>query len=126
MLLWVRSYFRIAEVMLILNWLNLTSLYFRHSTTPRFVHLPVVSAPLAWTFVAIFWNGAVMVDAHNLAAKVTANVFVWSILGYGLFLLAAFKDCSIGFELSILSAGKSSICSARQRNYCGVYLTYKT
>ena len=117
-LFWVRSYFRIAEVMLILNWFNLTSLYFRHSTTPRFVHMPVVSAPLAWTFVAIFWNGAVMVDAQNLAAKVTANVFVWSILIYGMFFLAAFRDYSIGFQLSMLSAGKSNIYHVREKPLC--------
>jgi len=34
--------------------------YFRHSTTPRFVHMPAVAMPLTWTYYAIFWNGAIM------------------------------------------------------------------
>ena len=46
-----------------------------------------------------------MVNAHNLAARILANIAIWGILGYGLFFLVAFKDYTIGFELSILSAG---------------------
>lgn len=104
-LLWVHSRFWIAELMLILNFFNLTALYLRYSTTPRFVHVPVVSGPLAWTFVAILWNGAAMVGAHSFVARVLANVVVWSILVFGLLFLVAFQDYTIGLELSILSAG---------------------
>ena len=104
-MLWVTSHFWIAEIMLVLNFANLTSLYFRHSTTPRLIHIAVVSGPLAWNFVAIFWNGAAMVNAHNLPARILANIAIWGILGYGLFFLLAFKDYTMGFELSILSAG---------------------
>ncbi|MCJ1264158.1 hypothetical protein MMC22_004029 [Lobaria immixta] len=102
-LLWVHSRFWIAELMLILNFFNLTALYLRHSTTPRFVHIPVVSGPLAWTFVAILWDGAAMVGAHSLAARILANVVVWSIMVFGFLFLVAFKDYTMGFELSILS-----------------------
>jgi len=102
-MLWVRGYFWPAELLLIVNFFNLTSLYFRHSTTPRFVHIPVVSAPYAWTFVAIFWDGAAMVHARSLPARILANIAIWGILGFGIFFLLVFKDYTMGFELAILS-----------------------
>jgi len=98
-----RNHFWPGELILIANFFNLSSLYFRHSTTPRFVHIPVVSAPLAFNFVALFWNGALMVGAHHLAARIVANIFIWTWLGYGIFFLWTFKDYTIGFELVILS-----------------------
>lgn len=105
-MLWVRGHFWLSELLLIVNFFNLVMLYFRHSTKPRFVHVPVVSAPLAWVFVAIFWNGAVMVGAHrNLAARVFANIAVWSFLVFGGFYLTVFKDYTLGFSMSYLSAG---------------------
>jgi Fungal protein of unknown function (DUF1774) len=106
-MLWVRGRFWFAELLLIINFFNLTSLYFRHSTTPRFVHIPVVSAPYAWTYVAILWNGAAMVNAHSLPARIVANVAIWGILAFGAFFIFAFKDYTMGFELAILSLGKS-------------------
>ena len=45
-----------------------------------------------------------MVNAHNLAARVAANIFVWSILSFGLVFLLVFQDYGVGFELSILAA----------------------
>jgi hypothetical protein len=104
-MLFVRSHFIWAEVMLILNFANLTSLYFRHNAYPRFIHLPAVSGPLAWTFVAIYWNGAIMVPhQHSLIARIFANVFIWSILVYGMFFIIVYKDYTMGFCLSVLSA----------------------
>lgn len=108
-MLWSRSHFWWAELLLIVNFFNLASLYFRHSNYARFIHIPVVSAPLAWTFVAIFWNGAVMVNAHTLVARIFANIAIWGILVFGLFFLVVFKDYTIGFELSVLSACESKI-----------------
>ena len=96
---------------MIVNLFNLTSLYFRHSTYPRFIHIPIVSAPLAWTYVAILWDGAAMVHAHTLVARILANIVIWGILVLGAFFLLAFKDYTIGFELAILSLGKLSIFS---------------
>lgn len=91
-MLFVRSHFVWAEVLLVLNFANLTALYFRHNTYPRFIHLPAVSGPLAWTFVALYWNGAIMVPhTDSLVARILANVFVWSILGYGMFFIVAYK-----------------------------------
>ena len=45
-----------------------------------------------------------MVGAHGLAARILANVAIWSILIYGIFFMGAFKDYTMGFELAILSA----------------------
>lgn len=104
-LLWVHNRFLIAEVVLALNLFNLTSLYFRHLKTPHFVHCPVVTGPLCFTFMAIFVNGAVMVGSDSFAARICANVAVWWVLIYGLFFLIAFKDCVVGWELSVLSLG---------------------
>jgi len=103
-MLFVRAHFFWAEVILVINFFNLSSLYFRHNTHPRFIHIPVVSGPLAWTFVALYWNGAIAVNAHSLPARILANVAIWGILVYGLFFLLAYKDYTMGFALSILTA----------------------
>lgn len=47
--------------------------------------------PLAWTFVALYWDGAIAVNAHSLAARILANIAIWGILVYGLFFLVAYK-----------------------------------
>ncbi|KAL9107199.1 MAG: hypothetical protein Q9227_007899, partial [Pyrenula ochraceoflavens] len=101
-MLWVRGHFWQAELLTIVNFIQLSALYFRHSTTPRVVHIGAVSGPLAWNFTALFWDGAVMVNAHHLAARIVANIFIWAFLGYGLFFLGAYKDYTMGFELSLL------------------------
>jgi hypothetical protein len=90
-MLFVRGHFFWAEFILVVNFFNLSSLYFRHNTHPRLIHIPVVSAPLAWTFVALYWNGAIAVNAHTLAARILANVAIWGILVYGIFFLVIFK-----------------------------------
>jgi len=103
-MLFVRSHFVWSEVILIINFFNLSALYFRHATSPRVIHVSVASGPLAWTFVALYWNGAIAVHATGLAARILANVAIWGILVYGLFFLVAYKDYTIGFALSILTA----------------------
>lgn len=91
-MLFVRSHFAWAEVLLVINFFNLTSLYFRHNTYARFIHVPAISGPLAWTFVAIYWNGAIMVThPTSLVARVFGNIFIWSILGYGMFFIVVYK-----------------------------------
>jgi len=105
-MLWVRSHFFLAELVLVVSFFNLLSMYFRNPKCVRFIHIPVITAPLAFTFMAIFWNGAVMVHAHkhDLAARILANIVIWGILGFGGFFLVAYKDYTIGFELSYLTA----------------------
>lgn len=90
-MLFVRSHFVWAELILIVNFFNLSSLYFRYTALPRFVHLPAVSGPLAWAFVALYWNGAIAFNAEGLFGRILANVAVWGILVYGLFFLVTFK-----------------------------------
>ncbi|CAN8102963.1 unnamed protein product [Discula destructiva] len=104
-MLFVRAHFAWAEVILLINFFNLSSLAFRHSAYPRFIHGPAVSGPLAWTFVAIYWNGAIAIPhTDNLVARIFANIFIWSILAYGVFFLLAYKDYTMGFWLSVLAA----------------------
>jgi hypothetical protein len=111
--LWVREHFALAEFLLVITFANLSLAYFRHSTAPRVIHIATVSGPLAWTFVALYWVGAVAVwnlRASNIhfAARIVANVFIWGWLGYGVFFLAAYKDYTMGFALSMLSFCKIS------------------
>ena len=94
--------------MLVLNFFNLASLYFRHATAPIIIHVSVVSGPLAWTFIALFWDGAVMVGAHSLPARILANVAIWMILVFGTFFLVFYQDWAMGIELTILTACKFS------------------
>lgn len=89
--------------MLIANLFNLTSLYFRHSKTPLFVHVPIVSAPYAWNYVAILWDGAAAVNARNLPARILANIAIWGILVIGAFFILTFKDYTMGFCFAILA-----------------------
>lgn len=104
-MLFVRSHFIWAEVVQVINLLNLTNLYFLHSTSPTFVHLPVAAGPLAWAFVATYWNGALMLrHPDHFVPRVLGNVFVWSIPVFGYFCLLVFKDWTIGFCLSVLLA----------------------
>jgi hypothetical protein len=110
--LWVRSHFWLAEFLLVLNFANLTALYFRHSTSPRAIHVGVVSGPLAWNFVALYWVGAVAVHSNHFAARIVANVFIWGWLGYGVFFLAAYKDYTMGFALSVLAFCRLPFLSA--------------
>jgi hypothetical protein len=103
-MLFVRGYFLIAEFILIINFFNLSFLYFRHATHPRLIHIPAVSGPLAWTFYALYWNGAITVNAHSLPARLLANIAIWGILVYGWFFLVIYKDYTMGFALSIITA----------------------
>ena len=104
-LLFVHNHFWLAELILVLNSFNLNSLYFRHLRAPYFVHVPVVAAPLAWNCVAMFTNGAVMIKSHSLVARIVANVFIWTLMLYGLFFLAAFQDSTMGVSMAFLVAG---------------------
>ena len=94
--------------MIVLNLCNLTSLYFRHTKTPGFVHYPVVTGPLCFTFVLMFVDGAVVVESHSLLARICAHLALWWVLFYGLFFVVAFKDYAVGWELSMLSLGEIS------------------
>lgn len=104
-MLFTRAHFVWAEVALVANFIQQAMLYFRHPTTPRFIHIPVVSLPLTWLFFAVLWNGAIMVHCHDLLCRIVANISVWGIAVYALFFLVVYKDYSIGFATSFLAAG---------------------
>ncbi|KAK4078020.1 hypothetical protein Purlil1_12128 [Purpureocillium lilacinum] len=102
--LFVKSLFRWAEGILLLNFVNLTVMQCRHKGLPIQVHLPAISFPLSWTFFALYWNGFMMVpNQSEVAARVAGSIIVWAILGYGLFSLLAQKDYALCFCLSFLS-----------------------
>ncbi|KAF1980094.1 DUF1774-domain-containing protein [Bimuria novae-zelandiae CBS 107.79] len=101
--LWVRSHLWLAELLIVVNFFNLTFAYFRHSTTPRPIHIGTVAGPLAWNFVALYWVGARAVNKDTLPARIVGNIFIWGILAYGAFFLVAFKDYTMGFALSYLA-----------------------
>jgi hypothetical protein len=90
-MLFVRGRFILAEAMLVLNFLNLTCLYYFHNTHPKLIHAPVVSWPLAWTFVALFWDGAIAAHAKGQPARILANIAIWAIFVYGMYFLTAYK-----------------------------------
>lgn len=102
--LWCRSYFGWALLLVIINFLQLTFAYFRYPKTSKLTHIAVLAGPLAWSFVALYWDGAAAVHARHIAARIVANIFIWTWLVYGGFYLVVFKDWAMGFCLSVLSA----------------------
>lgn len=77
---------------------------------PRFIHIPVISGPLAWNFVALYLCGATAVNSNSLPARILANIAIWGVLVYGLFFLVVYKDYTMGFALSVLTTGTYSSC----------------
>ena len=104
-LLWVHGCLWIAEAVLFLNFVNLKSLYLRHGDMPVSAHWAVIAGPQIWNFVALFTNGAAMVNATDLPSRIVANVFIWSILFYGLYFILLRRDYISGLALSFLTLG---------------------
>jgi hypothetical protein len=102
-MLYVRGWYWISLLLLVVNFFNLTTAYFRYPTSPRLLHIGAVSGPLAWNFAALYWVGATAVHTNYLAARIVANVFIWGWLGYGVFFLVAYKDYTMGIALSWLA-----------------------
>lgn len=113
-LLWVRSYFWPAEIILIVHVISQSSAYWTHRGSPPFVHWPAIAGPYAWSLTALFWNGAVAVHAHSLPARIVANIFIWVIFLIGFVHIFSAKDYIFGYSLSILLLCKfvpSFLCS---------------
>jgi len=109
--LWTRSYFWWALLLVIVNFFQLTFAYFRYSpktsgdSRPAIItHIGVLAGPLAWSFVALYWDGAAAVHSKHFAARLVANIFIWTWAVYGGFYLVVFKDWALGFALSVLTA----------------------
>jgi hypothetical protein len=114
--LWTRSLFWLTLLVAALDFVLLTFAYFRFAAfavrataagagpSDRVVHAATLAGPLAFAFVALYWDGAAAVHARHLAARIVANVFVWSWAAYGGFYLVAFGDWVLAFSLSVLCA----------------------
>lgn len=88
--LFTSSYFAWAEVILILNFANMSALYFRHHQYPLFIHSSLVSGPLSWTFLALYWN-SFRIAPQSEVTRIVGSIFAWGMLGYGLFFAFAHK-----------------------------------
>lgn len=108
-LLWTRNYFWGAEVILIAHFINQSITWWRHPGLPAFVHLPAVAGPYAWTLTALLWNGAIAVHAHDLPARILANIFIWVILVIGLHKVMLRQDYILGYCFSLLTLCKFEI-----------------
>jgi hypothetical protein len=95
LVLFVRSAFGWAELLLLLNFINLSILYFLHHDYSGVTHGPIICGPLAWTFIALYWNGAMAaasVVSHNEEAVKGFGEFLrWGIFGLGAFVVVIFE-----------------------------------
>ncbi|KAF6008784.1 hypothetical protein HII13_000231 [Brettanomyces bruxellensis] len=110
----IRRNFLVAEIILLVNLINLLSLYFTHKTVSiksasdwLVVHFPTCGLPLSWTLYAIFWNGACLFHSHyeSLLPRLIANVLIWEFLVTPLALLILYKDWSVSLSTSFLMLG---------------------
>lgn len=91
-LLFVNSFFIAAELLLVLNLLNLCILYFRHSLCWMLIRTATMSGPLAWTIVAVYWNGSMMVpDPTSIACRVVGQISTWGIFACGVLFALAYQ-----------------------------------
>ncbi len=105
-----RGHFIISELFVIFNFFNIIILYLTQKTysikpLSRWVliHLPTAAMPFSWLFYLIFWNGALMIHAGTgLAARITANVFIWDFLIVPGLFLVIHNDWAVGFSTSVL------------------------
>lgn len=117
-LLFVHSYFQLAEVALALNFINLSVLHFRHNALSLPIQLSTISFPLSWTFFALYWNGFMMVPNQSLTvARVVGCILIWALLAYGVLSLAAFRVrysapsiCGHGLSDTVEQDPASSLC----------------
>lgn len=109
-LLFAKQHYILAEIVLILNLVNISVLYFKHKTfkiqpltTWVYVHLAGVAFPFSWLLYAIFWNGAVVFHSTKLFGRIVANIFIWDFLLIpGAFLLL-FEDWGVGLSSAALT-----------------------
>ncbi|TWU71464.1 hypothetical protein ED733_002620 [Metarhizium rileyi] len=85
------SYFAWAQIILVLNFANMSSLYFRYHHHALLAHSALVSGPLSWTSFAMYWNGF-RISPRSEGAHIVGSIFLWRMLGYGLFFAFAYKD----------------------------------
>lgn len=111
-LLFVNKHFFWSEVVAILNYVNILTLYFSHKTFSIkplsnwvIIHLPVTALPLSWTLYLIFWNGAVLFHVHKFVGRVISNILIWNLFFIPSYFLVAFGDYGVGLSSSVLTFG---------------------
>lgn len=93
-ILFVFSLFSAAEIVLVLNFANMSALYLRYHDYPLFIHCSLVSGPLAWTFFAMYWNGF-LIPSESHTVRFTGSIFIWWMLSYGFVFAYAYKVSGI-------------------------------
>lgn len=111
-ILFAKKHFFFAEVILILNLINILGLYFTHKTysikplaSYVLVHLAGVALPFSWLLYAVFWNGAVLFHIHKFVGRVVANVLIWDFLIIPGAFVVLFDDWGVGLSSSVLTFG---------------------
>lgn len=111
-ILFVKHHYFWSEVILILNFLNILSLYFAHKTFSLrpfgnwfLIHMSTAAFPFSWLLMAIFWNGAVLFHVHKLVGRIVANVLVWLLFFIPASFVVVFNDWGIGITSSVLTFG---------------------
>lgn len=108
-----KSSYWAAEVVVVLNFINVMSLYITHKPYAirplshwLAIHIPTTAMPLAWLLYTIFWNGAVMLHVHrSLVGRVLANILVWEFLAVPALFLILYRDWGFGLASSFLTWG---------------------
>jgi len=104
----VHKQFVVAEIFLILNFLNILRAYLRigaRLNRGNFLRLvlleaPVARLPLAVLFIDVLHNGAVAFHVHGTAGRLLANIFIWIILLFGGLVVVWFRDWVFGLALA--------------------------
>lgn len=107
--LFARGHFFLSEVLAITNFVILLAVYlFGQSYTVRplstwlAVNGSVVVMPMVWNHYLVYWNGAVLVGAKHLLARIIANVFIWEFLISPSMLMLITGDYFLGFSNAYL------------------------
>lgn len=120
-LLLLRRFYLIAEILVLANFVNVLSFYvsersYRTKTGLLYVHLPLSSFPFTWLFYTILWNGFLIFTTRDgrghdhenefgLAARILSNMLIFEYLFVPFVLLLLYKDWTFGILLSFLVFG---------------------
>ncbi|KAI5951130.1 hypothetical protein KGF54_004204 [Candida jiufengensis] len=107
--LFINEHYFLSEIVLIINFLNILTLYFAHKTFALrpisnylLIHMPLVAMTMAWLLYAIFWNGAIWLHIHKTWGRIVANIFIWTFLLVPSFFLLLFNDWATGVSFTFL------------------------
>lgn len=108
--LFVRGHYLLSFIVVIVNILNLLTLYITHkpySITPLskwlLIHIPTTALPLAWTFYQFFWTGAVLFRGTGAIAKIISLILIWDFLIIPALFVILFRDWATGVAFAYLT-----------------------